>query len=748
MRGLKVKRVLFAGTAIGLAMQIVGGVSMAQQTAPAEQESAGSEEIIVTAQRRAQKAQDTGLALSVIGGGDLEEKNISTVNDLENNVPALEVDSQFGGGQPQFRIRGIGAREYSSNNSSTVGIYIDEVAHPYTVTTQGALFDIARIEVLRGPQGTLYGRNTTGGAVNVITASPTEVFEAGLTAEYGSYDRFSAEGFVSGPINDKLRFRLAAFTEQGGAWQYNRDTGEELGDKDRLSLRGRLNWDISDTINFDLSLTWARDKSDGLGFRLLTPYTPTGGAGPTIPADTAWRITGWRISPELAAIAGVGLDAKPFRDNEGFDVSSRLNFDLGSVLLTSVTAYQNFDRREYNDWDGTRYYESDVFFYNEISVFTQEFRLTSQSDGPLEWLAGVYYANESNDGGFHTQFRGIPGILNSPYAQEVEAIGVFAHGSYAVSDTFSIVGGLRYEYEERSISSPGTTNTAGTVNTGAYSKETDLSELSGKIGIEYKAAPDVLLYANIARGVKSGGFTTYNATRPEALPFKPEVVWAYEAGVKSEFFNRRLRLNASAFYYDYKDQQVQGLLYDTAVGRLGQITNVPESHIYGGELELAWQIADGLNLSQWVSYKVGAYDEYFAIDGTATDAANPVNGPWTVIISNDRSGERLGFPRWNYGGALSYDWTIGNVAIRAETNYSYRSDLYSVTTTSVIPGYWLANASIGFGPVDANWRVTLWGRNIFNEYFEETRNGFNGSARRTASVHPPRTWGVRVNLSY
>ena len=175
------------------------------------------EEVIVTAQRREQASQDVGVSLSVIGGEQLDEKGISVVNDLETAVPNMEVDSQFGGGQPQFRIRGIGAREYSSNNASTVGIYVDEVAHPYTVTTQGALFDIARMEVLRGPQGTLYGRNTTGGAVNIITNAPTADFGAGYSAEYGTFNRYKIEGYVSGRIAPNLLGRLAAVTEHGGA---------------------------------------------------------------------------------------------------------------------------------------------------------------------------------------------------------------------------------------------------------------------------------------------------------------------------------------------------------------------------------------------------------------------------------------------------------------------------------------------------------------------------------------------------
>nr|WP_241735875.1 TonB-dependent receptor [Caulobacter sp. RHG1] len=709
--------------------------------AMAEEQANALDQVVVTAQRRAEAANTVGLALSVVSGTQLQEKNINIVNDLETAIPNLEVDSQFGGGQPQFRIRGIGAREYSSNNASTVGVYVDEVSHPYTVTTQGSLFDVERIEVLRGPQGTLYGRNTTGGAVNIITRAPTRELHAGASAEYGSYDRYQLEGFVSGPLSDTVRARLAATTEQGGAWQYNRDTGEKLGDANRTAVRGRLTWDVSEKTTLDLAATYTRDKSDGLGFRLLTPYAAVG--GPTYPADTAWRITGWRISPVLAAVAGVGTDAKPFRNNEGVDLNARFTVDLGFADLTSLTARQSFSRKEYNDWDSTRYYESDVYFYNDIDVFSQELRLTSKGDGPFTWLVGAHYADEANDGGFYTQFRSVANLVNTAYQQDVEAFGLFSNFKYALTDRFSLIGGLRYEDEDRTLKSSGTTQAGQTVPA-LQTYKTGLSEVSGRFGAEYKLAPDVLTYANVSRGVKSGGFTTYNTT--SATPFRPEIVWAYEAGVRSELFERRVRLNAAAFYYDYRDQQVQGLEYDTITGRLGKITNAPKSHIYGAEAELALVLGHGVQLTQFGSYKKGEYDEYFAIDGTATDAANPVNGPWTRIIANDLSNQRLGFPTWSYGGSLSYDTELGDWAVRAETNYAYRSSLYSVTTTSVIPGYWVANANLSAGPRDANWRVGLWVRNLFNEYYEETRNGFNSSSRRTTSPHQPRTIGVRINL--
>ncbi len=702
------------------------------------------DDIIVTAQRREQASQDVGVSLSVVGGEQLDEKGISVVNDLENAVPNMEVDSQFGGGQPQFRIRGIGAREYSSNNASTVGIYVDEVAHPYTVTTQGALFDIARMEVLRGPQGTLYGRNTTGGAVNIITNAPTADFQAGVNAEYGTYNRYKVEGYVSGQIAPSLLGRLAAVTEQGGAWQYNRDTGEKLGDLDKTAVRGRLTWDISETVTADLSATYSVDNSDGRGFRLLGPYTVADGSV-TYPADTAWRITGWGISPQMAAKAGVSTDAKPFRDNDGFDVSARIKANLGWADLTSITAYQTFSRKEFNDWDGTRFHESNVLFYNEINVFEQELRLSSNRDGPFHWMIGAHYADESNDGGFYTEFRGLATLINTQYEQSVSAFGVFTHNSYQVTDRLNLIAGLRWETEERTLRSGGT-YVEPAPPPAAVTYDTDLDEVSGRLGLEYKLADDALFYASVARGVKSGGFTTYNAT--SATPFKPEIVIAYETGIKSDLFDRRLRVNGALFYYDYKNQQVQGLEYSRDTGRLGKITNVPKSHIWGGEVELTWVPVDGLTISQNLGYKTGEYDEYFAIDGPATDAANPPNGPWDVIIANDRSGERLAFPKMNYGGSIAYDWGMSGWDLRAETNYNYRDELYSVTSSSIIDAYWLWNANFSIGPSNANWRAGLWVRNLFDTYYEETRNGFNGSARPTTSPSQGRTYGVRLSIDF
>lgn len=737
------QRLLFGASGAALAM--AAALPASAQTV-FHDPATSVDDIIVTAQRREQASQKVGVALNVLSGEELTEKGVSVVNDIENTVPNLEVDSQFGGGQPQFRIRGIGATQYSANNTSSTGIYVDEVAHPYTITTQGAMFDVARIEVLRGPQGTLYGRNTTGGAVNIITNAPTVDTRAGLTAEYANYDYFKVEGYVSGQIAPGLLGRLAATTEQGGAWQFSRDTGEELGDRDKSAIRGRLTWDLGPQATADLTATYMVDKSDGLGLRLRGPYAPGAGqVGPTIPTDTAWRVTGWQLSPALAAVSGRSVGDKPGRDNNGFDINLKVRADLGWADLTALTAYQTFKRSEYNDWDGTRYQESDVYFYNDLNVLSQELRLASNGEGRWDWLVGVHAADENIDGGFYTQFRGLAGLINTPYTQHVQAAGIFTHNSFAFTDQFRLIAGLRYEYEERGLKTSGTT-VAPAIAGPSLAYNNEMSEVSGRLGLEYDLTDSALLYASVARGVKSGGFTTYNAT--SATPFRPEIVIAYEVGLKSDWFDNRLRANGALFFYDYKDQQIQGIEYDRTAGRLGKITNVPKSKIYGGEIELAFTPFTGLTITQAYGYKEGEYSEFFAVNDAATAAANPANGPWDVIISTDRSGEPLQFPKYTWSGSVGYDWSMAGWALRAETNYYQRDDIYNASSASVLAGYTVWNGSVTVGPENANWRFSLWGKNLGSEHYDETRNGFNGSARPTMSPNPPRTWGVRLNVSY
>jgi outer membrane receptor protein involved in Fe transport len=741
-----------------LAALLLAGVSAFAMPVWAD-EAAGDgatavDEVIVTARRRAESEQKAAMALTVIGGGDLDRRNIETVNDLENAVPSLEVTSQLGGGQPQFRIRGVGMTDYAANNTATVGVYIDEVAYPYGSMTQGALFDVSRIEVLRGPQGTLYGRNTTGGAVSVVTNGPSKSFDAGVNASYGRFNAFHADGFVSGPLTDTLSGRIAATVDQGGAWQYHRDTREKLGDKDRWAIRAKLNWAPSEATDVDVALRYNRDQSDGLGLRLVTRpfqshnYAPI---GRLYPIDSDPRITGWGISSYFANLIGVSPNAKPFRDNEGWGANVRLRHDFGWATLIGVLAYETFERREFNDWDATASNEAGTFFFNDIETLSQEVRLVSPAEGRFRWLAGLYHSTETVDGGFYSDFSEASSLRNwmsTTYKQDVQTTGVFGSIDYDVTERLTLTAGLRYEDEKRELKDFLTQVLAPVPSRlAATSKERSMGEWSGKLGAEYKLSDDVLLFASAARGVKSGGFTTYNSGLPQQLePFDPETLYAYEAGVKSEFFDRTLRVNLSGFYYDYRDQQLQGILY-TQTGRVGRMINVPKSHIFGGELEITWRPTERLTISQALAYKYGEYDEFYFVNSAATEAArDPVTGQYNTIIYSDRAGERLPFPRADYKGSVAYVMDVGNWQVEAETNYNYRSSLFSTSSNSVIGDYWLINANLTARPANGNYSVGLWVNNLTDSYIEETRNAFISAA--TASPHPPRTYGVRVSWRY
>ena len=564
-----------------------GGAAFAREEGAEE----GLDVLIVTAQRRAEEAQDVGVALTAISGDALRKQGVTKINRIEEAAPNLDVEPQFGSGAPVFSIRGVGFRDYATNNAPTVGVYVDEVAYPFPVMTQGVLFDVARVEVLRGPQGTLYGRNTTGGAINVVSARPTEALAAGGFAEYGRFGAASFEGYVSGPLSDRVRARLAASVEQGGAWQVNRDTGAELGDKDRIALRGLIEFAASDDLELLLNVHGYRDESDGLGLRLFRPFGPNAAHGP--------RQTSWGASPEFAAAVAIAPETPPFRDNEGYGASLTAKIGLGGAEITYIGAYEHLDREEYNDFDAVTAGIAGVYFISDIDVVTQEARVASTGDRRLDWIAGLYYSRERLDENYQSDFVDSfgPGFaVRTPYRQEADSIGVFGQFDYALRDRISLVGGLRYEHENRDLVGLGTFASGfgafnfanGTVDGALENRSLTTDEASGKAALEFEASDDVLIYVSASRGVKSGGFTAYNTLNAAALtPFDPEVLWAYEAGFKSQFAANRVRLNAAFFYYDYRDQQVQSAIFDPGTGAVvGRIVNAEKSRIWGAEAEL------------------------------------------------------------------------------------------------------------------------------------------------------------------
>jgi iron complex outermembrane recepter protein len=730
---------LAAATA-GVGALFINLVSSAA-TAPSTStnDASGLQEIVVTAQRREESAQSIGIAMSVLSGQSLADKSISYVNDLQNAVPSLQVEPAFGSSQPQFRLRGVGFIDYTSNNTSPVGVSLDGVAYALPIQTQGQLFDIDRVEVLRGPQGTLYGRNTTGGEINFISNRPTADTHAGFSLEYGSHNEINADGFVSGSIADGLLGRLSVATEQGGAWQRNRVTGQMLGDKDKVAVRGQLQWQPADGFNFRLGVHWAEDKSDEQGLYLLQPFTP-GSGPPAIPADTSRYATGWALNPVFARLIGINVDSKPGLDNSNGGADLTANIDFGGAKLTSISAYNKLIRREYADWDATQFADSDEYLHSDFNVFSQELRLASAGNGPLQWVAGVFYSNEDLHESFYSDLTDrLGGIAVTNYEQVVNSLGVFAQGNYQLSDAWRVTLGLREDHESRELIGLNTSFLPGVPSfTGGALGGSITSNLpSGKVELDYKPVADTLIYGSVSRGVKSGGFTAHNTlTAPAADPFEPEKLTAYEVGVKSDV-TRTLRVNASMFYYRYKDQQILGKVFDeVSQSYIGRFVNA-DAHLGGGELEIEWRPTAALSISQYAGFVEGYY------------ASRLLNSDVPPV---DYHGAPESFPKWSYGGDVSYSWHIGGLSLTAESNYSFH-DTYSQffllgSNDFTVPKYWLANANLSLSPESRGpWTVTLWGRNIFNRSYDITRNFFLPTSE-VAAAGEPTTVGIRLTYKY
>jgi outer membrane receptor protein involved in Fe transport len=727
-------RVIGVLGAVALVFQVPAGAVESTSASDA----GGLEEVVVTAQRRVESLQDVGIAISVLSGESLADKSITYVNDLQNATPSLQIEPAFGSGQPQFRLRGVGFIDYTSNNTAPVGASLDGVAFALPIQTQGQLFDIDRVEVLRGPQGTLYGRNTTGGVINFITNRPTADFHAGFSAEYGSHNAVLAEGFVSGPVAQGLTARLSVATEQGGAWQRNRVTGQELGDKDKIAVRGQLQWDPSEALNFRLGAHFAQDKSDEQGLYLLKAYSPANGA-PTIPADTSRYATGWSLNPVFAKIIGIDANSKLGLDDSNNGVDLTANIDFGAAKLTGITAYNKLIRREYGDWDASRYFDSDEYFNSNLNVFSQELRIASTGNGALGWVAGVFYSNEDLQENFYSDFTDrLGGIALTRYEQVANSVGVFGQANYSFTDALKATIGVREDHETRELKGLNTGFLVPSIPSftgGALGGSTTSNLPSGKLELDYKPVERILVYGSISRGVKSGGFTAHNTvSAPAADPFQPEKLTAYEIGVKSDI-TRTLRLDASVYYYRYKDQQILGKVFDdTSQSFIGRFVNA-NSRISGGEAELEWRPVSGVSISQYVGFAEGYYTS------TLLDSSD-----------NDFNGRALSFPKWSYGGDVSYSLNVGDFKVTAEGNYSFH-DTYSQfyllgSDDFTVPKYWLANANLSLSPGSgAPWTVALWGRNILNQSYDTTRNFFLPSSE-VAAAGEPATVGIRLSYKY
>lgn len=760
------------------------------------------DEVIVTAQKREQSAQDVGISLTALSGDLMQNLGVETVNDLSDFVPNLKIQNQFGGDQAVFDIRGVALFSYDSANSAPVATYVDGVVLPYPAMTQGQLFDIDRVEVLRGPQGTVFGKNTTGGAVSFVTRNPGEEFDAFVSAQYGNYDFLRLEAAAGGALSDTFGIRIAGMTiQQDEGFQTDVFSGQDVGGIDRTAARLTLVWTPTDTFDANLKLRIGRDKSKNQGLKILAPYAQTflGDPDPNnwlvfTPDDHPGH---WDTGVGANAFADINPFDEPRKDNKSSGATLNMNWDVGGITLTSVTGYDKLERENQMDWDGTPFPTNDYSFSGDMQSLSQELRLSGANE-TVTWMVGAYFARDEVDEKvrYDCSVSDICFLVayGVDYVQESSTAAVFANTEWSLTDRLSLTVGLRYTEEDRELKNIGTTldadpfdvfgaffgyevndqsltgflaedfsSASGILdclvlgNCPGYAPRSDWQlkddAVSGKLGLNWAVNDDVLLFTSISRGFKSGGFGSFPASQlAQYEPYGSETLTAYEAGLKSTLADGRLQLNAGLYYYDYEDRQVFSGLHDIVFGPLSAYVNAPESTLYGAEVEINWVPADGWDIRQAIGVAQGEFDEFIDYDAAAVNALgpDPVSGLFETPIFRDRSGEDAPGTDLQYSGLFAYRFGLGsNIDMRLQVDYSYSSEYTSIYGPAFeLPAYWLYNAQVSLLRSDTDtWELALWGRNLGNEEYFTDKNFYN-EAQVQGAVGAPRTWGIRITYNW
>lgn len=696
------------------------------------------EAIIVTAQKREQNINDVGIAITAFDSQTIKELAFSQPSDVANSVSNMSVSTLLTN-VPNFSIRGVGVNDYAINQPTSVGVYVDQVfmASPSLLLFQ--LFDTEHIEVLKGPQGTLYGRNTTGGAVLFNSRGPTDTFEASNYDEVGNYGYYSVEGAISGPLSDTVSARVAFSTTQSDGYQKNLTSGNTNGGIDRVSVRGMVDWKPVDGLKIRLNVHGGVDKSNLIALNAagLGDSTHTSGAIDTV-------------------------DGVPYRHNDGRGASLIADWNLGPVVLTSVSSYDQLHRFEYQDEDGRAFPGLiDGVLTSYIRQMSQELRLASAGKGPLTWVGGLYYSKDQitddtdyqlGGAGFPPAAFGIPSVypvvndLGNTYFQNTRSRAMFGQVEYDLAEKWHLTGGLRYTKEDKTLSNvttPYVVNPGpgqiGAPDTGllfpAASFSRSFDATSGKVGVDYRINKGMLLYGSVSRGFKSGGFPgtlVFSATNLHF--FDPETVLDYEVGSKLTMAGGRVQVNTAAFYYDYKNLQAQGTIKGGAGGvtNLFALQNIGNAKNYGAEIDLQAAPTDRINLAVGTGY----------LNARITDPH----------IAEVRPGGRPALsPLWNANGRARYT-VFESAAARyfIQGDFSFKGTQYFDIYESPFlreSAYWLWNGDVGVESADSKWRATVWGRNLADREYRS--GGFSGGVAGPVSMFgQPRTYGVSFSYHY
>lgn len=691
------------------------------------------EEITVTAQKRQQNLQDVPISISAVTGDQLRKDGIATTADLVFATPGLTASGSYAASNTKFSIRGISIDDFTQNFQSPVGLYIDEVymASPSGSTFQ--LFDLDRVEILRGPQGSLFGRNTTGGAISVFTKRPEEELGGYAQLRLGNHEFIETEGALNLPVSDSVKLRLSGVYRERDGITENRVTGNDINNVDQYALRASLLFTPNDNFEALLTVDGGQNDNDGAQSQAV-------GADLMGYTDTDRDPFEGDFTEKRNDV--VGYEDISFEEVDAFGTKLWMQWDLGSVLLTSVTAYRDTELERGEETDGSPNRLFEVIWTSEADQFSQELRLASADPGKMDWLVGIYYSEDSVEGSNAALFPAAPFAFNWRLEEENTSAAVFAHGTYHLSDALRITAGIRYTKESRDFSYENRflpfSNPfgAGTAAAFSFDEDPDYSEWSGNLALSYDVNEDAMVYVSLSRGFKSGENSGLAFSPLTLQATDPEFLTSFELGLKSTLMNGRTRLNVTGFYYDYSD------LIVTTNKDLGGPTvstiraNASEADVYGAEIELQMMPTERLYAEVGIAWLGSAEYEDFESATAATDF----------------SGNQLPIaPEWNLNGLIEYRVPFKSGELTTQLNAVYVDEqVYDAANTPLVEssGYGLLNFRLQFNDSSERYSVALWAKNLTDkEYVSEASN--NTDAGNIGLFYgDPRTFGLELGIKY
>ncbi len=779
----RMRPLLFAGVCVGVGVAIAPGsrATEAADTGAGTTEAPALQEVVVTAQRRKESLQTAALPVSALSAEQLANSGATKVEDLTQLIPALQI-SQAAGPYALFFLRGVGNFNGNSLSDAAVALSVDGVYIARPSSTSGLFYDLDRVEVLKGPQGTLYGRNATGGAINVITQKPAENFGIGASLDIGNYGLTKVDGALNLPLSDKLaaRFSVQSIDRQG----YMTDgTDDENGRAARAQLRAQ----ISDTATINTSADYYHQGGRGPGATVLQG----GSAGyvngnPRIGLNDAraaavfsqtlvFPAAAFLAAPLDKALIFSPVPTRVFQNNDYWGLTSTLDWDTGGGTLTVIPAY----RHSRLDYQSTA--PSFLIAQRETDEQSSlEARFASLDSGPLTYLAGLYYLNED----IHVD----PATYDQQYNASVQrfvtktnSFAAFGRLAYSITDSFRLTAGVRWTRDEKSfagefdsaqtlclpflgwVANPASTPPPPLCIGGqgqivapnppiVLDRNNDWTRTTWRAAAEWRARPESLAYASIETGFKAGGFYF---THDNPL-YNPEKVIAYTLGSKNRFLANRLQLNLEAFLWSYRDQQISHIVADSAGEVVFATQNVGRATIKGTELELQYLLTNTTLFAADVQYLDSRYDSFaYTLPDFGTPAATscPATPTGTVYQVNCGGKTPPQSPRWTLNLGLQQTIPIGpgSLIAAADTHYQTATLVgFEFLPREVQSGYWWTDLNVGYHAARERWSLTAYIDNATNVTVLNvvTPQPLAGDAILAAALRPPRTYGLRGTVKF